>query len=100
MRVSDTRVPRPGALTISSVAPIAAARSCMLRIPVPRATVCMSKPAPSSMISSTMLRLVSPGAKLRVPLVAAGGPKAGTLESALGMIAEVVQSGARGASAC
>lgn len=33
-----------------------------------------------------------------VPVVAAGGPKAGTLESALGMISEVVQSGARGAT--
>jgi fructose-bisphosphate aldolase, class I len=33
-----------------------------------------------------------------VPLVAAGGPKAQTLESALGMMAEVVQSGARGAT--
>jgi class I fructose-bisphosphate aldolase len=33
-----------------------------------------------------------------VPLVAAGGPQSGTLESALAMIAEVVQSGARGAT--
>jgi class I fructose-bisphosphate aldolase len=33
-----------------------------------------------------------------VPLVAAGGPKAQTLESALGMVAEVVRSGARGAT--
>ena len=33
-----------------------------------------------------------------VPLVAAGGPQAKDLESALGMIAEVVQSGARGAT--
>jgi class I fructose-bisphosphate aldolase len=33
-----------------------------------------------------------------VPVVAAGGPKQETLESALGMIAEVVQSGARGAT--
>lgn len=33
-----------------------------------------------------------------VPLVAAGGPKSATLSSALGMIAEVVQSGARGAT--
>lgn len=33
-----------------------------------------------------------------VPLVAAGGPKSQTLESALGMMAEVVQSGARGAT--
>jgi fructose-bisphosphate aldolase, class I len=31
-----------------------------------------------------------------VPLVAAGGPKAGTLEAALEMFTEVVQSGARG----
>jgi DhnA family fructose-bisphosphate aldolase class Ia len=33
-----------------------------------------------------------------VPLVAAGGPQTKDLESALGMIAEVVQSGARGAT--
>jgi class I fructose-bisphosphate aldolase len=33
-----------------------------------------------------------------VPLVAAGGPKSETLESALAMMAEVVQSGARGAT--
>jgi class I fructose-bisphosphate aldolase len=33
-----------------------------------------------------------------VPVVAAGGPKSKDLESALGMIAEVVQSGARGAT--
>jgi fructose-bisphosphate aldolase, class I len=33
-----------------------------------------------------------------VPLVAAGGPKAQTLEAALGMMAEVVQSGALGAT--
>jgi class I fructose-bisphosphate aldolase len=33
-----------------------------------------------------------------LPLVAAGGPKQDTLEGALGMIAEVVQSGARGAT--
>lgn len=33
-----------------------------------------------------------------VPLVAAGGPKSETLESALAMIAEVVTSGARGAT--
>lgn len=33
-----------------------------------------------------------------VPLVAAGGPRAQTLYDALGMIAEVVQSGARGAT--
>jgi fructose-bisphosphate aldolase, class I len=33
-----------------------------------------------------------------VPLVAAGGPKSQTLESALSMMAEVVQSGARGAT--
>ena len=33
-----------------------------------------------------------------VPLVAAGGPKAGTLRAALEMFAEVVQSGARGAT--
>jgi class I fructose-bisphosphate aldolase len=33
-----------------------------------------------------------------VPLVAAGGPQAGTLESALSMMAEVVKSGARGAT--
>ena len=33
-----------------------------------------------------------------VPVVAAGGPKQGTLEAALNMIAEVVQSGARGAT--
>jgi class I fructose-bisphosphate aldolase len=33
-----------------------------------------------------------------VPVVAAGGPKAETLEAALGMMAEVVQSGARGAT--
>ncbi|MHB0877876.1 MAG: class I fructose-bisphosphate aldolase [Anaerolineae bacterium] len=33
-----------------------------------------------------------------VPLVAAGGPKCDTIESALGMIGEVVQSGARGAT--
>ena len=33
-----------------------------------------------------------------VPLVAAGGPKSGTLEAALAMMAEVVESGARGAT--
>jgi class I fructose-bisphosphate aldolase len=33
-----------------------------------------------------------------VPVVAAGGPRQETLESALGMMAEVVQSGARGAT--
>jgi fructose-bisphosphate aldolase, class I len=33
-----------------------------------------------------------------VPLVAAGGPQSGTLEAALGMIAEVMESGARGAT--
>lgn len=33
-----------------------------------------------------------------VPVVAAGGPKAETLEAALNMMAEVVQSGARGAT--
>lgn len=33
-----------------------------------------------------------------LPVVAAGGPRAQTLESALGMMAEVVQSGARGAT--
>jgi fructose-bisphosphate aldolase, class I len=33
-----------------------------------------------------------------VPLVAAGGPKADTLESALGMMAEVIQGGALGAT--
>jgi len=33
-----------------------------------------------------------------VPLVAAGGPRAQNLEAALGMIGEVVQSGARGAT--
>ena len=33
-----------------------------------------------------------------VPVVAAGGPKQGTLEAALNMMAEVVQSGARGAT--
>lgn len=33
-----------------------------------------------------------------VPVVAAGGPKADTLEAALAMMAEVVQSGARGAT--
>jgi fructose-bisphosphate aldolase, class I len=33
-----------------------------------------------------------------VPVVAAGGPKADTLPAALKMIAEVVQSGARGAT--
>jgi len=33
-----------------------------------------------------------------VPLVAAGGPKAQTLEAALGMMAEVIQSGALGAT--
>jgi class I fructose-bisphosphate aldolase len=33
-----------------------------------------------------------------VPVVAAGGPKAQTLQAALGMIAEVVRSGARGAT--
>ena len=33
-----------------------------------------------------------------VPLVAAGGPQSGSLESALSMMAEVVQTGARGAT--
>lgn len=33
-----------------------------------------------------------------LPVVAAGGPRAQTLESALGMISEVVESGARGAT--
>jgi class I fructose-bisphosphate aldolase len=33
-----------------------------------------------------------------VPLVAAGGPRADTLEDALGLIAQVIQSGARGAT--
>ena len=33
-----------------------------------------------------------------VPLVAAGGPQSGTLRAALGMMAEVVRSGARGAT--
>jgi class I fructose-bisphosphate aldolase len=33
-----------------------------------------------------------------VPVVAAGGPKADTLEAALAMMTEVVQSGARGAT--
>ena len=33
-----------------------------------------------------------------VPLVAAGGPRADTLEAALGMVSEVVKSGARGAT--
>jgi class I fructose-bisphosphate aldolase len=37
-------------------------------------------------------------AECAVPVVAAGGPKAGTLPAALAMIAEVVQSGARGAT--
>lgn len=37
-------------------------------------------------------------AECAVPLVAAGGPKAATLPAALAMIAEVVQSGARGAT--
>jgi class I fructose-bisphosphate aldolase len=37
-------------------------------------------------------------AECPVPVVAAGGPKAGTLVDALGMIAEVVESGARGAT--
>jgi fructose-bisphosphate aldolase, class I len=33
-----------------------------------------------------------------VPVVAAGGPRAETLQAALGMIAEVVRSGAQGAT--
>jgi len=37
-------------------------------------------------------------AECPVPVVAAGGPRADTLRSALAMIAEVVQSGARGAT--
>ncbi len=37
-------------------------------------------------------------AECPLPVVAAGGPKAGTLPAALAMIAEVVQSGARGAT--
>jgi class I fructose-bisphosphate aldolase len=37
-------------------------------------------------------------AECSVPVVAAGGPKAGTLPAALAMIEEVVQSGARGAT--
>jgi fructose-bisphosphate aldolase, class I len=37
-------------------------------------------------------------AECPVPLVAAGGPKSQTLESALEMMAEVIQSGARGAT--
>ena len=37
-------------------------------------------------------------AECPVPVVAAGGPKAGTLADALGMMAEVVESGARGAT--
>ena len=37
-------------------------------------------------------------AECPVPLVAAGGPKAGTLQAALAMMAEVVASGARGAT--
>lgn len=37
-------------------------------------------------------------AECPLPVVAAGGPRAETLESALTMIAEVVQSGARGAT--
>ncbi len=35
-------------------------------------------------------------AQCPVPVVAAGGPKAGALEAALAMIAEVVQANARG----
>jgi class I fructose-bisphosphate aldolase len=37
-------------------------------------------------------------AECALPVVAAGGPKAGTLRAALAMIAEVVESGARGAT--
>jgi class I fructose-bisphosphate aldolase len=37
-------------------------------------------------------------AECPVPVVAAGGPKTGTLADALGMIGEVVESGARGAT--
>jgi class I fructose-bisphosphate aldolase len=37
-------------------------------------------------------------AECPVPVVAAGGPKAGTLAEALAMMAEVVESGARGAT--
>jgi class I fructose-bisphosphate aldolase len=37
-------------------------------------------------------------AECPLPVVAAGGPRAGTLESALAMMAEVVQTGARGAT--